>query len=166
MITGVPLDNGDGSFTFQTDMGEPLVLRGAAAAAAFRNYAAQGQGSSGRAELAPIETTRLTPEQEAAFKSWAKKHNIRDVDHPDSHYDYRGAFVSGMKPGPDAHWPDTFKQTGHETFSNESQYAIPGARNFGYWEGDKFVRPLPPADLDEAYRRQSTDVGPRRGVRQ
>jgi hypothetical protein len=34
-IVGTPIDNGDGSYSFQTDSGEPLVLRGDAAQRAF-----------------------------------------------------------------------------------------------------------------------------------
>jgi hypothetical protein len=44
MITGTPIDNGDGSFTFQTDTGEPLVLRGESAERVFRSQ--QGQAPS------------------------------------------------------------------------------------------------------------------------
>lgn len=84
------------------------------------------------------ETTQLDAAGEKAFQQWAKKNGIRDVDHPDSHYDYRGAFKAGVKAGPDAHWPDTFKQHGHPTFSVESQYSH-GANDGGHWEGDRYV---------------------------
>jgi hypothetical protein len=40
MITGIPIDNGDGSYTFDTDGGEPMVLRGDAAQRAFATYQA------------------------------------------------------------------------------------------------------------------------------
>lgn len=95
------------------------------------------------------DTTQLTPEMEVAFRAWAENNGIRDVDMPDSNYDYRGAWLAGMQAGPDAHWPDTFKQHGHETFSNESQYAG-GPYDAGHWEGDKYVpAPIaPPIDID------------------
>lgn len=84
------------------------------------------------------ERTPLNPRQEQQFRAWAKAGGIKDVDHPDSHYDYRGAFLSGVKAGPDAHWPDTFKQHGHPTFSEESRYSS-GPGDGGTWNGDTFV---------------------------
>ena len=97
------------------------------------------------------DTTLLTPETEAKFQQWVVQNKIRDVDHPDSHYDYRGAWLAGMSADPKAgmHWPDQFKQHGHETFSNESQYAR-GPYDAGHWEGDKFVPPpvAPQIDID------------------
>lgn len=105
------------------------------------------------------DTTVLTPEMEARFQEWVKQQKIRDVDLPDSNYDYRGAWLAGMSADPkaDMHWPDQFKQHGHETFSNESQYAR-GPYDAGHWEGDKYVPPpvAPPIDIDvtsQAYNR-------------
>ncbi len=84
------------------------------------------------------EVTRLTPQEDAGFKPWVKANGVRDLDHPDSHYDYRGAYAAGHKVGADQHWPDTFKQHGHPTFSEESQYST-GKGDGGTWQGDKFV---------------------------
>jgi hypothetical protein len=71
-------------------------------------------------------TTKLTPPQEEAFLKWAEQSGIRDLDHPYSFYDYRGFWKeSEGKPwrfGHD-HAPDTYKQPGHLTFSNESIYS-------------------------------------------
>jgi hypothetical protein len=96
------------------------------------------------------DTTVLTPELEERFQSWVKENKIRDVDHPDANYDYRGAWLANMKADPkDMHWPDQFKQHGHETFSNESQYAR-GRYDAGHWQGEKYV-PAPVApqiDID------------------
>lgn len=86
----------------------------------------------------PSEVTELPSAKEKEFQAWAKKFGLTDVDHPDSHYDYRGAFLAGLKPGQDAHWPDTFKQHGHPTFSVESQYSK-GPNDGGHWNGDVFV---------------------------
>lgn len=82
------------------------------------------------------ETTNLSPDDEDTFQQWGKKHNLSDIDHPDSHYDYRGAFAAGVEPK-DGHWPDTFKQHGHPTFSVESQYST-GPGDGGHWEGETF----------------------------
>lgn len=83
------------------------------------------------------ETTALSSEEEPAFRQWAKMHGIGDVDHPDAHYDYRGAFKAGVAPE-GGHWPDTFKQRGHPTFSNESQYSK-GPGDGGHWDGETFI---------------------------
>jgi hypothetical protein len=87
------------------------------------------------------ERTSLTPAEEAAFQSWARANQITDVDHPDSHYDYRGYFKEhGAQPiqfGVD-HFTDTYKQHGHPTFSQESQYST-GAADGGRWVGETFL---------------------------
>lgn len=91
------------------------------------------------------ETTQLSPEQESAFQGWAKKNKIGDVDHPDSHYDYRGYFKEyGSQPHQQgAHFTDEFKQHGHPTFSIESNYSK-GFDDGGYWEGDKYNKTAAP----------------------
>lgn len=91
--------------------------------------------------MAQAETTTLSAGDEARFQSWAKRNQITDVDHPDSHYDYRGYWkANGDTPirfGVD-HFPDTYKQHGHPTFSVESQYSR-GPNDGGSWNGDTFV---------------------------
>jgi hypothetical protein len=85
------------------------------------------------------ETTQLTPEKEAAFRQWIAANHITDLDAPESGYDYRGAFLAGEgRHGANGHFTDKFKQHGHETFSEESQYSN-GANDGGHWNGDKFV---------------------------
>jgi hypothetical protein len=114
------------------------------------------------------ETTRLSPEQEEQFQAWAKRQGVADVDHPDSHYDYRGFWLqnpeANIRGGRD-HFPDTYKQHGHPTFSTESQYS----KSFddgGYWDYDdgkeKFNRTARPelkspdySELDAAYARMN-----------
>jgi hypothetical protein len=90
----------------------------------------------------PPETTDLTPGEEKQFQAWAKASGIRDLNSPDAHYDYRGFWKStGGAPirwGKD-HFPDTFKQHGHPTFSNESEYA---KGDGGSWQGETFVPPI------------------------
>jgi len=114
------------------------------------------------------ETTRLGPDEERDFAAWSRANGVRDVDHPDSHYDYRGFWKeSGGRPvrGGVDHFPDAFKQHGHPTFSRESRYSR-GAGDGGIWLDDSFVPPpkyesaaypTPRAPdttaLDEAFRR-------------
>lgn len=94
------------------------------------------------------ETTLLSPIEEQLFKSWGKANGIEDVDSPESHYDYRGFFktTNGAvhPPGSVEHFPDTFKQHGHPTFSIESIYSK-GPFDGGMWAGDQFVPEMKPA---------------------
>lgn len=105
-----------------------------------------------------MDTTPLPPELETAFRAWAKANAIRDVDHPDSHYDYRGFWLSTLgaphPSGAEQHFPDTFKQHGHPTFSQESQYST-GPSDGGLWIGDTFM-PQPPMAPGHPVRRKVT----------
>lgn len=88
------------------------------------------------------ETTALKPDEEQAFQKWAKRQNITDVDHPESYYDYRGYWKdtggnADIVGGRD-HFPDTYKQHGHPTFSTESRYSR-GSWDGGRWNGETFV---------------------------
>jgi hypothetical protein len=97
---------------------------------------------------APKETTVLTPGDEYQFRLWAAQNALRDVDHPDSHYDYRGFWKATQgaphQPGGAQHFPDTFKQHGHPTFSVESQYSR-GLQDGGRWLGDTLMAPPMPS---------------------
>jgi hypothetical protein len=110
------------------------------------------------------ETTRLSAAQQAGFPAWLRANGVRDLDNPDSHYDYRGAYLGGVGRGADSgHFPDTYKQHGHPTFSVESQYSG-NANDGGTWEGERFspaVQPRAPdyAALDDAYARQQRPEG-------
>lgn len=100
--------------------------------------------------MPPSEVTPLNPVQERAFQRWAEASNIHDVDHPDSHYDYRGLYlaVKGqvVPQTPDRHFPDTFKMHGHPTFSVESQYSR-GPQDGVRWLGDvPMEQPMPSHD--------------------
>ena len=94
------------------------------------------------------ETTMLSPIEEALFKAWGKANQIEDVDAPESFYDYRGFFkaTNGAvhPPGSTEHFPDTFKQHGHPTFSIESIYSK-GAHDGGMWHGENFIPEMKPA---------------------
>jgi hypothetical protein len=87
----------------------------------------------------PPEVTTLPPALLPAFQKWVKLNKITDLDAPDSFYDYRGAFLEGLnRDAKTAHWPDTFKQHGHPTFSVESKYSK-GPNDGGRWDGDVFI---------------------------
>lgn len=96
------------------------------------------------------ERTVLSPEDERQFLAWVRANGIQDLDHPDSHYDYRGYWKAVASKGQDVrqmnaqdgrlHYPDTFKQHGHPTFSVESQYSR-GLQDGGRWIGDTLVAP-------------------------
>lgn len=90
------------------------------------------------------ETTPLTPHEEVQFRLWAVANGLQDVDHPDSHYDYRGFWKQTQgaphPPGSQLHFPDTFKQHGHPSFSVESQYSR-GPQDGGQWLGDSLMGP-------------------------
>lgn len=85
------------------------------------------------------ETTKLTPLEEVLFKNWAVANGIKDVDEPNNFYDYRGFFkhTNGQvhPPGSSEHFPDTFKQHGHPTFSHDSKYSK-GPLDGGMYAGD------------------------------
>lgn len=86
------------------------------------------------------DVTELSPDDEQQFQQWAQQNHIPDVDHPDSHYDYRGFWqqTQGAPHVEGEHFPDTFKQHGHPTFSVESKYST-GPGDGGSWQGDRFV---------------------------
>ena len=92
------------------------------------------------------ENTVLSPQEELAFRRWAVLNGISDVDHPQSKYDYRGFWkaTNGAKHVIGEHFPDTFKQHGHPTFSDESQYAQ------GPWDAGRWI--------DESYVPQGADM--------
>lgn len=94
-------------------------------------------------QVAPLETTRLTPTQELAFRRWAAAQHITDVDEPDAHYDYRGFWLNGgQHASSNGHFPDTYKQHGHPTFSVESRYSL-APNDGGHWTGEQFTAPSP-----------------------
>lgn len=59
----------------------------------------------------------IPPERDQEFKNWISTNNITDLNEPDTHYDYRGAFLAGEKRDPtNGHWTDAFKLPGHESY--------------------------------------------------
>jgi hypothetical protein len=110
------------------------------------------------------ETTRLPPGRDRDFAQWLGRNRVSDLDNPDSHYDYRGAYLAGEGRGAGSgHFTDRFKQHGHPSFSIESQYSR-GANDGGTWEGERYspaVRPTMPdlEALDAAYARSQRPEG-------
>lgn len=106
--------------------------------------------------MALNETTALSPKDELAFRAWATQNGIQNYDHPEAHYDMRGFWKQTQgaphPPGSEQHFPDTFKQFGHPTFSVESQYSQ-GPNDGGRWNGDSYVPPG--ADLLATSRRMA-----------
>jgi len=94
------------------------------------------------------ERTALTPQEEQEFRQWARANGIADVDAPQSRYDYRGYWKDVASRGRDhtkayddgLHFPDTYKQHGHPSFSIESKYSA-GPYDGGRWNGEQYVPP-------------------------
>lgn len=90
--------------------------------------------------------TQLSPLEELSFRKWIQDNQITDLDHPDSHYDYRGFWKRygpvPVKFGQD-HFTDEFKQPGHPTFSQESIYSR-GPYQGGMWVGGDTYLAQPP----------------------
>lgn len=95
-----------------------------------------------------VFNTPLPPGDEYAFRSWVKANKVPfDPDAATTDYDMRG-FWSALQHGhPIArsaidpndkrlHYPDYWKTPYHETFSNESQWALPTAP---HWQGDVLI---------------------------
>lgn len=108
--------------------------------------------------LRAAETTKLDPLEEALFKSWGVANHLPDIDQPDAHYDYRGFYKASQgavhPPGSVEHFPDTFKQHGHPTFSIESMYSR-GPWDGGMWMGDTYLPHMssdPAAELSETQK--------------
>lgn len=94
-------------------------------------------------------TTKISPQDEIKFQSWVKDNNVAGADEPNfGHYDMRGYWKDITSQGSSEtainkqdgllHYPDTYKQPGHETFSVESKYAK-GRDDAGSWNGDTFI---------------------------
>lgn len=139
-MAGAPLDKLPASLG-----GPPAALMPAPSAGAAAVPGAPGGAGNMVQTTGRDETTRLSPSDEAKFQAWAAANKIADVNSPEAHYDYRGFWKAGG-PGPaaDGHFPDTFKQHGHPTFSVESQYST-SPTDGGQWVGGKFVPSATPA---------------------
>ena len=112
------------------------------------------------------DVTRLTPEEEREFQAWVAANQITDVDHPQSFYDYRGFWkdpVARQQWTRGAHFPDTWKQHGHPTFSVESVYAR-HPWDAGRWVDETFI-PSPLGGALSSLRREAL-LGALRGAKE
>ena len=90
--------------------------------------------------------TELNDRREKKFQDWyANAAATLGLDpNPDAYehaYDYRGYWLNNRDAdvsSPDFHFPDTWKQPHHPTFSDESIYAK-GHEGVGHWDGERFV---------------------------
>lgn len=89
------------------------------------------------------EVTKLSPLEEALFQKWAKQnwHATGISNHETEPYDMRGFWLdkdalSRWHPG--QHFPDTYKQHAHPTFSQESTYSK-GPFDGGMWLEDTYL---------------------------
>ncbi len=94
------------------------------------------------------ETTTLSPDEERQFQAWVSANKTAPGvrNYQEAPYDMRGFWQdkkarAAWKPG--EHFPDTYKQHGHPTFSVESKYSK-GPNDGGRWEGETFVPPVMP----------------------
>lgn len=105
-----------------------------------------------------LEMTLLNNQDENKYQNWLDFYKPKDIDpttrepYDDVNYDYRGYWQANQPPpgvmgyGPlqfdNMHGVDTFKQHGHPTFSQESQYSR-GPYDGGMWVGDNYLPQLP-----------------------
>jgi hypothetical protein len=91
--------------------------------------------------------TELTPMEEQMFQAWVAKNNVPTAGND---YDMRGFFRAMLSGDPRAasaidpndsrmHYPDTWKTPSHETFSRDSQWALPNSPAWN--EQDQLVGP-------------------------
>lgn len=88
-------------------------------------------------------STPLSLQDEARYQLWKIQNAPRDSG---ADYDLRGAFMAGETPAGNGHWVDTYKKPNHETFSDESRYAVGSDRaRAGFWTGPDHSVFVPPA---------------------
>lgn len=95
------------------------------------------------------ETTHLSPAQEAAFLEWVQQNKSAPGvgTFEDAPYDMRGFWQDKKARGswtPGEHFPDTYKQHGHPSFSVESKYSR-GLQDGGQWLGETLIQPPMPS---------------------
>jgi hypothetical protein len=102
--------------------------------------------------LPPPYITQLLPTEEKQFQGWVQQNAIPWQDNSQSDYDMRGFWKAQQSGDPTAqraankHFPDTYKTPYHQSFSNESKYALPSAPR---WQGNKLVDSVGNVVFDE-----------------
>lgn len=83
--------------------------------------------------------------RELDFQDWYSRTSSKlgllpNPDMREQYYDYRGFYErepglrnEALKASPGFHFPDTYKQPGHPTFSDQSMYSTPGTPG-GQWK--------------------------------
>lgn len=123
---------------------------------------------------APSYDTQLDPTQEKGYRVWMNKightkaagYRVND-DFTGEDYDYRGFFAKNgpVSLGQGQHLTDEFKKPAHETFSNESKYAVgENAAKAGSWDGENFkpatgANPFDQFDAQEAPQQPAPSMG-------
>ena len=100
--------------------------------------------------VSPSHRTPLPLLDEFAFRQWVKDKGVPfNPDREPQDYDMRGFYKAQTQGSPMAtgavnpvdqrmHYPDYWKTPLHQTFSNESQWAGPGAPG---WSGNQLITP-------------------------
>lgn len=103
--------------------------------------------------------TSLNPLSEMVFRHWVQSNKVPfDPNDVKSDYDMRGYWQALTNQDPRAaqslnsndgkmHFPDTWKTPYHQSFSNESMYAMPTAPKWN--EKDQLINPLGSIVFDE-----------------
>jgi hypothetical protein len=106
------------------------------------------------AKSGPYQTT-LEPDQQSQFYQWARGTGAPIT--PD--YDMPGFWAGGGRAADIAsgHYPDTFKTPMHDTFSNESKYALPTAASWRGPKHDQYAPPGVPTAEQEALQQPKID---------
>lgn len=129
---------------------------GMAAGRPFTELAAsEGVGPSFPGEPGGV-ATRLQPADEQRFQSWYRDRATRlgldlNPDDPLHHYDYRAAFQAGAEPGPDGHWPSTFKEAGHPNRYVGGEDTITGRPFSSLLHQESQAPPSVPASIDHPW---------------
>jgi hypothetical protein len=106
--------------------------------------------------------TQLAPQDEAQFQQWVRQNNVPFDPSTTADYDMRGFWKAQQAGNPNArtgvnandglmHFGDYFKTPYHQSFSSESQWALPNAPS---WNSlDQLVTPGGQVVFDERARR-------------
>jgi hypothetical protein len=103
--------------------------------------------------------TRLSPQQEAQFETWARQNRAPITDD----YDMRGFWLHRSDPNNRTainpndhmlHFPDTYKTPLHQSFSGESIYANPASHPPMWNDKDQLVAPDGTVLFDERAKRR------------
>lgn len=107
--------------------------------------------------------TPLNIKEQIGFYNWIEKNNVPYDPSPQADYDMQGFYKALQAGDPKAttainqndkqiHYPDYWKTPYHQTFSNESQWALPGAPSWN--NQDQLVSPSGDIVYDEKVHSQ------------